>query len=130
MLSSGTKFYHLGRNFIIWDEMLSSGTKCYHLGQNVIIWDEMLSSGTKFYHLEPMLSSGMQCYHLGCNVIIQFSSAAVATGTCVPVCCNSVYTPHTEYEYVNKPTHTYAALAFSFSDTYFLRFTTETLSGY
>ncbi len=50
--------------------MLSSGTKCYHLGWNFIIWDEMLSSGVKFYHLELMLSSWTNFYHLGWNVII------------------------------------------------------------
>jgi hypothetical protein len=69
-LSSGMKYFHLGRNVIIWswcyhlELMLSSGRRCYHLGCNVIIWDEMLSFGMKCYHLVLMLSSGMQCYHL------------------------------------------------------------------
>ncbi len=67
MLSSGTKCYHLGWNFIIWDKMFSSwassGMKCYHL-------ELMLSYGTKCYHLELMLSSVLKCYHLGLNVII------------------------------------------------------------
>jgi hypothetical protein len=54
----GTKFYHLGPNVIMWDEMLLSGTKCYRLelmlssgayvimcDQNFIMWKQMLSSG-------------------------------------------------------------------------------------
>ncbi len=65
ILSSGSKFYHLGCKVIIWDELLSSGA-------NVIL-DEMLSSGTNCYHLELMLSSGMKCYHLGRNVIIKLA---------------------------------------------------------
>ncbi len=81
MLSSGTKFYHLGWNVIIWDAMLSSGA-------NVIIWDYMLSSGMQCYHLElmsiwdKMISSGANVIHnsiiwsqfchlvLSCDVII------------------------------------------------------------
>jgi hypothetical protein len=70
MLSSGTKCYHLGWNYIIWDAMLSSGAKFYHLEWNVIIWDEMLSSGMQCYHLELMISSGTKYYHLGWYVII------------------------------------------------------------
>jgi hypothetical protein len=58
MLSSGV-------NVIIWDEMLSSGMKFYHLGRNVIICDETLSSGANAIIWDEMLSSGMKCYHLG-----------------------------------------------------------------
>jgi hypothetical protein len=38
MLSSGTTFYHLGCNVIIWYEMLSSGANVIIWDENVIIW--------------------------------------------------------------------------------------------
>ncbi len=58
MLLSGTKYYHLGCNDIIWDAMLSSGA-------NVIIWDEMLSSAANVIIWDEMLASGTKFYHLG-----------------------------------------------------------------
>jgi hypothetical protein len=63
MLSSGTKFYHLGQNVIISDEMLSSGIQCFHL-------ELTLPSGTKCYHLGLNVIIWSKCYHLGRNVII------------------------------------------------------------
>ncbi len=69
ILSSGIKCYPL-------ELMLWSGTKWYHLGCNVIIWSScyhlelMLSSVIKYYHLELMLSSGTKCYNPWWNVII------------------------------------------------------------
>jgi hypothetical protein len=57
MLSSGTKFYHLGLNVIMWDAMLSSGA-------NDIIWDEMISSGANIIMLQSVANVILWCYHV------------------------------------------------------------------
>jgi hypothetical protein len=72
MLSCGSLCYHVGRNFITWDQILS----CYNMGWNVITWDQMLSSGanvimwSKRYHVWPNFIIWSFMLSCGANVIM------------------------------------------------------------
>ncbi len=106
-------------------KVLSSETS--HNGASY--YDECQERASAVNHKSTDLSIKLQSIIM-IYTTIGLSSAAVATGSRDPACCNSVYSPHTEYEYVNTTTYTYAAQANPLSDNYFLRFITETLNGY
>jgi hypothetical protein len=84
------KCYHVGSNFIMWDQCYRLGVECYHVGVECYHVGSMLSCGDQCYYVRvrcyyvgSMLSCGGQMLSCGINVIMWYQSYHVGSNVII-----------------------------------------------